>query len=105
MNAKKYILKPGRHQFAPGSHALHGNDNLTDDDAEWYLQKYPHIAVLFEQMPRTEKQEAQKPETGNSGDVCRVSDAEESTQTALQLIKSPKKSVESQNNEDLFTTN
>jgi hypothetical protein len=44
---KKYILKPGKHQFAPGSHAVHDNDNLTDEDAEWYIEKYPHIAGLF----------------------------------------------------------
>jgi hypothetical protein len=43
---KKYILKPGRHQFAPGSAAVHSNDNLTDEEAEWYLQRYPHIARL-----------------------------------------------------------
>jgi hypothetical protein len=44
---KKYKLKPGRHQFAPRSPAIHTNDNLTDEDAEWYLQKYPHIVSLF----------------------------------------------------------
>ena len=44
---KKYILKPGKHQFAPGSHAVHDNDNLSDEEAEWYLEKYPHIAGLF----------------------------------------------------------
>lgn len=45
---KQYILKPGKHQFAPGSAAVHSNDNLTDEEAEWYLQQYPHIASLFE---------------------------------------------------------
>ena len=44
---KKYILKPGKHQFAPGSHPVHDNDSLTDEEAEWYLKKYPHIANLF----------------------------------------------------------
>jgi len=44
---KKYILKPGKHQFAPGSYAAHDNENLTDEEAEWYLEKYPHIARLF----------------------------------------------------------
>jgi hypothetical protein len=48
---KKYILKPGKHQFAPGSHAVHDNDNLSDKEAQWYLDKYPHIAVLFENKP------------------------------------------------------
>ena len=45
---KKYILKPGKHQFAPGSHAVHENDNLSDEEAEWYLERYPHITSLFE---------------------------------------------------------
>jgi len=48
MKTKKYILKPGRHQFAPGSHGVHHNDNLSDAEAEWYIEKYPHIASLFE---------------------------------------------------------
>jgi len=48
---KKYILKPGKHQFAPGSHPVHDNDNLTDAEAEWYLAKYPHITNLFVQLP------------------------------------------------------
>jgi hypothetical protein len=51
MNTKKYILKPGKHQFAPGSHAEHHNDNLSDSEAEWYLEKYPHIKSLFEESP------------------------------------------------------
>ena len=44
---KKFILKPGRHQFAPRSPAIHTNDNVSDEEAEWYLEKYPHIAELF----------------------------------------------------------
>jgi len=48
---KKYILKPGKHQFAPGSHPVHDNDSLTDAEAEWYLAKYPHILNLFVQLP------------------------------------------------------
>jgi hypothetical protein len=47
-NKKKYTLKPGKHQFAPGSAAIHHNDNLSDTEAEWYLERYPHIAALFE---------------------------------------------------------
>lgn len=46
-NKKKYILKPGKHQFAPKSPAIHTNENLTDAEAEWYLDKYPHIQSLF----------------------------------------------------------
>jgi len=63
---KKYILKPGRHQFAPGSHAVHDNDNLNDDEAKWYLEKYPHIAALFEESPGVGKSGSPqeiKPET------------------------------------------
>jgi len=48
---KKYTLKPGLHQFAPGSPAVHSNDNLTDEEAEWYLEQYPHIAALFTPRP------------------------------------------------------
>ncbi|MBD1394612.1 hypothetical protein [Mucilaginibacter glaciei] len=44
---KKYNLKPGKHQFAPGSTAVHVNDNLTDEEAKWYLKQYPHIVSLF----------------------------------------------------------
>jgi hypothetical protein len=45
---KKYILKPGKHQFTPGAPAVHTNDNLTDDEAEWYIEKFPRIINLFE---------------------------------------------------------
>jgi hypothetical protein len=48
---KKYILKLGLHQFAPGSAAIHSNENLSDEEAEWYLQRYPHIAALFAPQP------------------------------------------------------
>ncbi len=52
---KKYILKPGKHQFAPGSPAVHDNSNLSDGDAKWYLEKYPHIQSLFESLPANNK--------------------------------------------------
>ncbi|MES2060827.1 MAG: hypothetical protein V4456_02845 [Bacteroidota bacterium] len=55
---KKYILKPGKHQFAPGSVAVHSNDNLTDEEAKWYLQRYPHITTLFIEIPEDEKPDA-----------------------------------------------
>ncbi|MFD2870854.1 hypothetical protein ACFS5N_00150 [Mucilaginibacter ximonensis] len=51
MTKKKYILKPGKHQFAPGSAAMHENDSLTDKEAAWYIKRYPHIKTLFEQLP------------------------------------------------------
>ncbi|TSD67600.1 hypothetical protein FFF34_009475 [Inquilinus sp. KBS0705] len=57
---KKYILKPGLHQFVPGSPAVHSNDNLTDEEAEWYLERYPHIAGLFEASPEEGKVESQE---------------------------------------------
>jgi|GEM_PF-2620669 len=44
---KKYKLKPGCHQFAPRSPAIHTNENLSDEEVEWYLEKYPYIAELF----------------------------------------------------------
>lgn len=40
------------HQFAPGGHAVHNNDNLTDAEAEWYLARYPHIRKLFNEIPQ-----------------------------------------------------
>lgn len=51
MKQKKYILKPGRHQFVPGDHARHDNENLTDTEAKWYLDRYPHIKALFSTLP------------------------------------------------------
>lgn len=60
---KKYILRPGFHQFAPGSAAIHSNENLSDEEAEWYLQRYPHIEAMFAPLPPEEgviKPEVQK---------------------------------------------
>ncbi|HWZ15691.1 MAG TPA: hypothetical protein VNW95_10690 [Mucilaginibacter sp.] len=57
---KKYILKPGKHQFAPRSPAVHEDDSLGDEEAEWYLQRYPHIAGLF--LKRPDKTIAEGPE-------------------------------------------
>lgn len=54
MDQKKYILKPGKHQFAPGEHARHDNENLTDAEAKWYLVAYPHIKSLFSNIPEVE---------------------------------------------------
>ena len=71
MTIKKYTLKPGRHQFVPGSHAVHGNENLSDAEAEWYLQHYPHIAALFEKIPGNSP-----PQTDTVETACRVSVAE-----------------------------
>jgi hypothetical protein len=51
---KKYVLKPGNHQFAPGSPAIHHNNNLSDAEAAWYLEKYPHITKLFVIKPADE---------------------------------------------------
>ena len=46
---KKYNLKPGKHQFAPGSHPVHDNDGISDAEVEWYMKRYPHISTLFEE--------------------------------------------------------
>ncbi|MBD1383983.1 hypothetical protein IDJ75_01745 [Mucilaginibacter rigui] len=80
---KKYILKPGTHQFAPGSAAVHSNNNLTDEEAEWYLQRYPHIAKLFESM-----------EDGKSG-----SQKDEKPGVKIKRKRIPKRSVESSKSE------
>jgi len=84
MTNKKYILKPGKHQFAPKSPPVHDNDNLTDEEAEWYLEKYPHIKPLF----------VDRPEVGKSA-----------SQKVISSVQSEPESVKSQKNEDLSTTN
>ena len=82
---KKYILKPGVHQFAPNSKAVHSNATLTDEEAEWYLQRYPHIAGLFTPQPpkggvleikeekmkrkRTKRVDASTPPSGGKGGI------------------------------------
>lgn len=84
---KKYILKPGKHQFAPGSHAVHHNNNLSDEEAQWYLEKYPHIAALFVGKLEVEKSdpiaigspEERKPET----DRCSNEDSDLSITNSL----------------------
>jgi len=62
---KKYILKPGKHQFAPGSAAVHDNDNISDEEAEWYLARYPHIANLFASQPPEGGAKKQEQEIGD----------------------------------------
>jgi hypothetical protein len=84
MTKKKYILKPGKHQFAPKSPPVHNNEKLTDEEAEWYLERYPHIRQLFVDGPGVRKPEC--PEVKPS-------------------VESLKESVQSENNEDLLTTN
>jgi hypothetical protein len=54
---KKYILKPGRHQFAPGSPAVHTNANVSDKELEWYIIQYPHIVALIERSGAEVNQE------------------------------------------------
>lgn len=82
---KKYILKPGKHQFAPKSPPVHDNDNLTDEEAEWYMEKYPHIKSLFVDSPEVGKSESQK--------------------VTSSVESQPKIGVIENNNEDLPTTN
>lgn len=45
--ARKYVLKPGNHAFAPGGCADHNNDNTTDKQIAFYLKSYPHIEKLL----------------------------------------------------------
>ncbi|HEY0246232.1 MAG TPA: hypothetical protein VGC01_11760 [Mucilaginibacter sp.] len=90
MTKKKYILKPGIHQFAPNSPAIYHNDNLSDEESQWYLNKYPHIAVLFEKLPNNEIALAVN---GGSSEIS-TTQSEPKQYTA-----------KSQNNEDLSTTN
>jgi len=87
---KKYILKPGKHQFAPGEHARHDNDNLTDAEAKWYLERYPHIKSLFSESPEVGETESPKAET-------------KIKRKRIGAIAS--KSVKSQPNENLSSTN
>lgn len=47
LSSRKYILKPGNHQFVPGETALHNNENTNDSVLKWYLKNYPHIQSLF----------------------------------------------------------
>ena len=60
---KKYILKPGKHQFAPSSPAIHDNNNLTDEEAKWYLETYPHIISLFDNIPGSTEMDDNKLDT------------------------------------------
>jgi hypothetical protein len=83
---KKYVLKPGRHQFAPGSHAEHANDNLTDAEAEWYLQRYPHITKLFVGSPEVGKTESPEvPEVIQEEKTIAPNDARSSPEIAFPL--------------------
>jgi hypothetical protein len=113
MNSKNYTLKPGRHQFAPGSHAIHSNDNLSDEEAAWYLEKYPHIAAMLIIIPEGIKSKRSGLISAES-EACRVSEMEnppgpqENSKINLESVKSTAESAESQeiqHNEDLSTTN
>src|ERR1700735_2818317 len=96
---KKYKLKPGRHQFAPRSAAVHTNDNLSDEEAKWYLQTYPHIANLFEKVPSAERQPVEpEKKSVKSQKIDEILDNSES-------VKSTKIGEIPTDNEDLFTTN
>lgn len=57
---KKYKIKPGMHQFVPGSGAaIHQHDGLTDEEIDWYLERYPHVAQLIaENVPEPEEEHA-----------------------------------------------
>jgi hypothetical protein len=91
MNSKKYILKPGKHQFVPGEHARHDNDNLTDAEAKWYLERYPHIRPLFSSIPEVPKRRAKRKRIGEI--------------TSIAVKSHSKKPVKSEPNENLPATN
>lgn len=84
---KNYILKPGKHQFAPGSPAIHDNNNLSDEEAVWYLERYPHIKKIFISIPETVTARKEKRIRIKSGKVTQP------------IIKPP------ENNEDIPATN
>lgn len=44
---RKYVLKPGNHQFSPKGRAGFNNSNTTDEELAWYLEHFPHITPLF----------------------------------------------------------
>ncbi|GAB3911896.1 hypothetical protein [Mucilaginibacter boryungensis] len=83
---KKYILKPGKHQFVPGEHARHNNDNLTDAEAKWYLERYPHIRSMFRDSPEPGETKSLKAKRKRIGEII-------------------PKSVKSKTNENLPATN
>jgi hypothetical protein len=84
---KKYILKPGKHQFAPGSAAVHSNDNINDEEAKWYIEKYPHIAGLFTQVPKGPKLVPLSPKKNKVQEVKSSENAIGSDHTGPYLIK------------------
>ena len=96
--SKKYLLKRGRHQFAPRSPAIHTNDNLSDEEAEWYLQRYPHIANLFETIPSQEIHSAEPGEKSvQSSKIGVITENKESVQSQkIDVITENKESVQSQ---------
>lgn len=95
MTKKKFILKAGNHQFVPGSHAAHNNENLDDDEAAWYLKTYPHIANLFEQIPTKEELTELKMQS----DIDSLNESE-SVQSQPKSVKSTQLK-----NENLLTPN
>ncbi|WP_374951127.1 hypothetical protein [Mucilaginibacter sp.] len=82
---KKYILTAGRHQFIPNSPAVHTNDNLTDEEAEWYLQRYPHIAKLF-----IDGLQGAKPDNANDVDSIKQKIKRKRISKPVELVKIPK---------------
>jgi hypothetical protein len=48
---------------------------ITDEEAEWYLQRYPHIAGLFLESPAGEKSESPKDEKPRKRRVRRIQGA------------------------------
>jgi len=95
MNQKKYILKPGKHQFVPGEHARHDNDNLTDAEAEWYLKRYPHIRSLFSNYPKANQPDIAAIGTQDQRVIC----------SGKKTIRNRKSEIRNQRDENLPATN
>lgn len=51
MGNRKYLLKPGNHQFVSGGEAIHNNENTNDTILAAYLKAYPYIRPLFLKIP------------------------------------------------------
>lgn len=95
MTIKKHILKPGRHQFVPGSYAVHENETLSDTEAEWYLKQYPHISALFETIPGNAQ-----PVT-DTENACRVSVEETPSSPIPESVESPTQINETNNQKSM----
>lgn len=54
---KKYILKEGNHQFFAGSPHVYNNQNLSDEEAAFFLKAHPHLKNCFSKIPKEVKEQ------------------------------------------------